>query len=255
MTVASAVYGARKRRNQNPLSIFAGLNVIWIDALGGTHLRDNAAGSISDGEAIEYAYDRGPDARNAVGQGLQTRPTYAAAAFGGRGAMHFHHSGFYRILGNTTYPAAIGNGSHALIVVAQVVSGSNNTGFAAIGWDQVGWKTSCVGLYSGKWWSGGAGDASGSCLSATSSNTSPHVFVKTYDGTNVKRYIDGTLDSTYAPGSSYALSAGYEIGSWFYTAASGSPLHVGEVIIVSGGSVSGGQVTSITNYAKNRWGF
>ncbi len=253
--VFAATWGARKRRNHNPLSIFAGLNVIWIDALGGTHLRDNAAGSISDGEAVEYAYDRGPDARNAVGQGLQTRPTYAAAAFDGRGAMHFHHTGQYRILGNTTYPAAIGSGAHCVIAVGQLVSGSSNTGWAAIGWDQVGFYTSAVGMYSGKYWSGGAGDASANSLSAGAIDNSPHVIAKTYDGTNVRRYIDGTLDGTYAPGSSYSLSAGYEIGSWYFTAASGSPLYIGEVIIVSGGAVSGAQITAITNYAKARWGF
>ncbi|MBN8609132.1 MAG: hypothetical protein J0L92_01005 [Deltaproteobacteria bacterium] len=255
MTVASAVYGARKRRNQNPLSIFAGLSVIWIDALGGVHLRDNAAGSISDGEAIEYAYDRGPGSRNAVGQGLQTRPTYAAAAFGGRGAMHFHHSSFYRLLGNTTHPTVTGNNPHCVIAVGQMVSGSSNTGWAAIGWDQVGYYTSCVGVYSAKYWSGGAGDASANSLSAGSSDNSPHVLAKTYDGTNVRRYIDGTLDGTYAPGSSYVVQPGYEIGSWYYNAVSGSPLYIGEVVIVTGGSVSGAQITAFTNYAKNRWGF
>lgn len=70
-----------------PATIFAGVNLLWIDAFGGTYLRDGGGAAPSDGEAVATILDRGNvgSSASAGGAGL----TYVASAFGGRGALEF----------------------------------------------------------------------------------------------------------------------------------------------------------------------
>lgn len=73
-------------RRSDPLSIFAGSNLLWIDAKGGTFLRDSGNNVPSDGEAVVTAVDRG-NVGNSTSSGSGV--TYSASAFGSRGGLSF----------------------------------------------------------------------------------------------------------------------------------------------------------------------
>lgn len=70
-----------------PATIFAGSNLLWIDALGGAYLRDGGGAVPDNGEVVATAIGRGTvgDSASAGGAGL----TYDATAFGNRGGLAF----------------------------------------------------------------------------------------------------------------------------------------------------------------------
>jgi hypothetical protein len=70
----------------SPLTIFPTGNLLWLEAFGGTHLRDSGGAAPSDGEAVVAAVDLG-NVGDCTTSGAGV--TYSAAAFGGRGGLAF----------------------------------------------------------------------------------------------------------------------------------------------------------------------
>lgn len=69
-----------------PGTIFPTGNLLWLEAFGGTHLRDAGGAAPSDGEAVVTWVDQG-NVGDCTTSGAGV--TYSAAAYGGRGGLAF----------------------------------------------------------------------------------------------------------------------------------------------------------------------
>lgn len=234
---------------RTPATIFGSAIKVNIDAYGGTHLRDGNGFVPTNGVAVEQALDQSGNGYNATKEASVAAPTFNSSAFGGRGSLVNGSACMLRYMSNIGFS---GNQTHTIVWVASCASATGTGGWGCIGANAS--STSTTSHWAGwanQWAVGSAGE--GAHASAGATSTTPYVHVKTWDGSNMAHYKNGTLDNSYSR-ASIGLTDGYVLMRHAFAGTQLYTVDQAQVLIINGVATSG-QIADITAYMRSKWGF
>lgn len=204
---------------------------------------------IASGGLASQWNDASASARHVLAAGA-ARPTETAAAFGSLPGLTFTSGASFM---RETAAGLSGNAPHSIFVYATSTLTPNGGGYATVGSTEAGTRgTSTVGKWLGNQrWYAGDDDLSGLI---SSSDTTPRLYGKTYDGSVYAPRRSGVADGApFAPAGALNLTSGHCVGTFLSSGAGATDVTIGEVVIASI-AMSAGQIAALEAYFLSVFG-
>jgi len=213
-------------------------NVLWVRGDKGVTLNSTTISAWADQSGNGHNLSQGTPS---------TQPTFVSSSINSRPAAQFV-SGSHQVLTNSGGCPG-GNAAHTILVAgAFTATPATFQGLVGYGGSNTGYGSSTVGQ-EGKYWFGGSNNVSP--MSSGNADTSSHVFTKTFDGSHIDGYIDGTSVATLSS-VTMALSTGIQVGAYADPANTYCSANIAEVIIYNR-ILTAGEQTQVQRYLGNRY--